>query len=121
MNDLLTSFQSADLEKLQKEFEVLTFPNDFDLVYQDQIPSAGIAVVEGALELLKNSKVMETINPGQVIGISHLLEEIPFKFVCRVKANSKIILIGKSKLLSSIKNKRSPLYPLLRPFRAEKR
>ena len=117
MKELSDTFHSADIEKLQKEFEVLTFPNDFDFIYPDQIPSAGVAIVEGSVELIKNTRVIQTIDKGWIIGISQLLEEVPFKCGCRVKANSKVIMIGKSTLLESIKDKNSTLYPVLGQFR----
>lgn len=104
----------VDVKELGKEFEILRFQTDFDLIYENQIPTAGFVVVSGSIELMKNSKVRSVIPPRNVIGLSHLLEGTPSKLGLRVKANSEIIVIGKSILLISLKKKQSPLLKLLK-------
>lgn len=101
MKEKINPLNSEEIEALKKDFELLTFPSDFDLVYEDQVPNTGIALIEGAIELVKKSKVKEIIKDRGLIGIAQLLDEKPVKFGLRVKANSKIILLGKSDILSS--------------------
>lgn len=102
------------LEILKKEFDILTFPNDFDLVYENQIPATGVAVLEGMIELIKGSKVKGKYSAGHLLGLSQLLEDTPVKFGFRVKAQSKVILIGKSKFLECSKKKGNLLKKLLK-------
>lgn len=99
----INSLKQSEMKALSQEFEVLTFPNDFELIYENHIPSAGIAIVDGSLELLKKSKVQHVVPSGHVLGIQELLHEKPIPYACRVKANSKVILLGKSKLLEAMK------------------
>lgn len=89
----------GDIEILEKEFDILTFPNDFDLVYENQIPSTGVAILDGCVEMMKGSKIQDTITKGHVLGLQELLEEIPSKYGYRVKAHSKVVLIGKSQII----------------------
>jgi len=99
MMEKVNPLNAKEIESLKKDFELLTFPSDFDLVYEDQVPNAGIALIEGSIELIKNSKVKEIIRDKSLIGIEQLLDQKPVKYGFRVKANSKIILLGKSDLM----------------------
>lgn len=116
MKEKVTLLGKKELNALQKEFEVLTFTSDFDFVYEEQVPPAVIVIVEGKLELIKNSKVIQEVTSGHLLGMKQLLEETPVKTGCRVKGNSRVILLGKSHLLKSVKNKRSPLYSLMSSY-----
>jgi hypothetical protein len=99
MLDNLTPLTMSEIEILKKDFEVLTFPHDFNLVYEGQIPCAGVTLLEGQIEILKASKIITIIDAPNLLGINQLLSGIPVKYGCCVKANSKIILLGKSDLL----------------------
>lgn len=101
-----------DLAKLKKEFEVFTFPSDMELAYEEHVPLTGIILINGVLEIFDGEKVVETINPPHMVGVANLVNEIPVQYGCRVKANSQVILIGKSKILDILKDKRSHLFKL---------
>lgn len=116
MIENVSTLGDKELQSLKDQHDVLTFATDFVLVYEKQIPQAAIIVVEGTLELIKNTKVLKEINAGHLLGLKELLEERPVRTSCRIKANSKIILLGKSHLLKSLKDRRSPLYRLLNTF-----
>lgn len=104
-----------DLKQLTEEFEVLTFPNDMDLIYEDHVPVTGIILLEGTLEIFKGDTIVETIvPPPTMVGVGNLINEIPVDNGCRIKAKSKVILIGKSKILDILKDKRSHLFKLLK-------
>lgn len=111
MMDKLTPISFNDIEILKKDFEVLTFTNDFELVYENQIPCTGIALIEGHIEIFKDSKIISVVDAPNLFGIIELLGGIPVKYGCRVKANSKIILLGKSDILS-FRKKNSKGHPL---------
>lgn len=113
MKEKIILLGPEDLTKLSSSFEILTFKNDFDLVYEHQIPSAGIALLEGNIELIQNSLVAQIIKPGHLLGVNQLLSGKAVDYGCRVKANSKIILLGKSEVLAYVKDKKSQLFPLL--------
>jgi hypothetical protein len=111
MMEKVTSLSSADIDILKKDFEILTFPNDFDLVYENQVPCAGIALIDGQIEILKDSKVELIISSGHLLGVGQLLSGTPVRYGCRLKAKSKIILLGKSDILS-FQSKKSKLHPI---------
>lgn len=114
MKEKASLLNPTDIEILEREFETLTFPNDFDLVYENQIPSTGVAILEGTVELIKNSKVFAKFDANYLLGLNHLIHETPARYGMRVKANSKVILLGKSQIMNSVKNRRSVLYKMLR-------
>lgn len=87
-----------DISILGQAFETLVFPNDFDLIYENHVPTAGLVLIEGKLELLKKSKTKIEITDPHLLGISELQDGSPFPYGCRVKANSKVMLIGKSQI-----------------------
>lgn len=114
MKEKIIQLKPEDLLKFSQSFELLTFKNDFDLVYENQIPSAGIVLLEGLIELVSRSKVVMNVYPGHLLGVMNLLNAQPVTYGCRVKANSKIILLGKSDILNYVKNKKSDLFPILK-------
>jgi signal-transduction protein with cAMP-binding, CBS, and nucleotidyltransferase domain len=116
MKEKSNPLDSAAVLKLLNTCEVFTFNNDFILVYENQIPTTGIALLEGAIELTKETKVLVTVKEPHILGIYNLLNERPFQYGCRVKANSKIILLGKSMVLENLKNKKSELFSFLKNY-----
>ena len=114
MMEKIYYLSSIEMDILKKDFEILTFANDFDIVYEEQVPCTGIAIVEGEVEFLKNSKVEKTLTEGHVIGIYHLINEYPATHGCRIKAKSKIILLGKSDILELKQSKESKNHPILK-------
>ena len=109
MKKNISLLSRSDLESLKKNREVLSFAADFDLVYEKQIPNAGIALLEGNIELVKNKVPMETLTAGCLLGVHHIIHEEPVKLGAKILKNSKIILIGKSEIVESLKE--SPSSP----------
>jgi signal-transduction protein with cAMP-binding, CBS, and nucleotidyltransferase domain len=103
-----------EIDVLKKDFEILTFSNDFDIVYEDQVPCAGIAIIEGEVEFIKNSKVEKNLKEKNLIGVYHLMNEYPATHGCRIKAKSKIILFGKTDILQLMLTNKSKNHPLLK-------
>ncbi|MCM2351270.1 MAG: hypothetical protein NDI69_14710 [Bacteriovoracaceae bacterium] len=114
MKENLNFLNPEDIEALKDEFEVQTFSHDFDLVYENQVPTAGIALINGELQLIRKSKVHKLINTGCLLGVNELLNHQPVKVGCRIKSNSQIVLLGKSEILSSLKNRKSKLFNLIK-------
>jgi signal-transduction protein with cAMP-binding, CBS, and nucleotidyltransferase domain len=114
MMEKIYFLSSIEMELLKKDFEILTFSNDFDIVYEEQVPCTGIAIIEGGVEFIKNSKVEKTLSEGHIIGVYHLMNEYPATHGCRIKAKSKIILLGKSEVLALKQTKKSKDHPILK-------
>ncbi|WPU63925.1 hypothetical protein [Peredibacter starrii] len=98
-----------DISILGQVFETLVFPNDFDLIYENHVPPTGVVLIEGKLEILKRNKPKLEITTLQSFGIKELLKGTPLPFGCRIKANSKVMLISKSLVLE---NKLADLFNL---------
>jgi signal-transduction protein with cAMP-binding, CBS, and nucleotidyltransferase domain len=114
MMEKICPLSLMEIDALKKDFEVLTFINDFDIVYEDQVPCTGIVIIEGKVEFIKNSKVQKTLHEGYLIGVYHLINEYPTTHGCRIKAKSKIILLGKSDILELKQTKNSQGHSLLK-------
>ncbi|WP_408096938.1 hypothetical protein ACJVC5_18030 [Peredibacter sp. HCB2-198] len=90
-----------DISILGQAFETLVFPNDFDLIYENHVPPAGVVLIEGKLEILKKNKIKMEITTSQVFGVDELVHGTPLPFGCRIKANSKVMLLSKSLVLKN--------------------
>ncbi len=107
--------ETLDLDTLKSHFETITFSSEFDLVYEKQIPNIGIILVDGEINLLNKRNHIELKSPGSIIGLQNLLNNIPFKFKCRVKKNSQLILLPKSEIIKILDEKSSELYKIIFP------
>lgn len=114
MKEKVNFLSPDEIEALTKQYDVLTFGHDFDVVYENQIPVTGIALIEGTLEFVKKSKPFYQIAQSCLIGVEDLMRGTPIKHGCRIKGNSKIILIGKSEILALLKNQKSKLFNLVK-------
>lgn len=103
----------SELSLLKSKHQVLSFSSDFDLVYEKQVPNAGVAVVDGEVELTRKSRVLETVGNGAILGVQQLLNQEPVKVGAKVKKNSKVILLGKSDIEDALNDKASGLSPLM--------
>lgn len=120
MKEKLNILNSEEVESLKQDYEVLTFPNDFDLVYENQIPSTGVALIKGQIELIKKSRPTQLIEENCLLGIKQLLDEQPVRLGCRIKSNSQIVLLGKSEIFSLLKNKDSKLFNVIKSLKLNK-
>lgn len=116
MKKNISKLTDQQISFLKENHEIHSFKNDCDLVYEKQIPNAGIALIDGEIELTKRSKTLEKITSGSLLGIHHLIHQEPSKLGCKVKKDSKIILLGKSEILDSLKDTKSKLFQLLKDF-----
>ena len=117
MKKNMSKLTDQQISILKENHEIHSFQNDCDLVYEKQIPNAGIALIDGEIELTKKSKTLEKITSGSLLGVHHLIYQEPTKLGCKVKKDSKIILLGKSEILDSLKDTKSKLFLLLKDFK----
>jgi signal-transduction protein with cAMP-binding, CBS, and nucleotidyltransferase domain len=121
MKKKINKLSEKQIKTLKETHEVLSINNDCDLVYEKQIPNAGIALIDGEIELTKKSKILERVSAGNLLGIHYVIHQEPFKFGCKVKKDSKIILIGRSEVLECIKNKESKLFGLIKDLEKDEK
>ena len=117
MKKMVSPLNEQQIEELKKSHEVLSISDDFEIVYEKQIPNTGIALLHGEIELTKRSKFFEKINSGSLFGIYQLIHQEPIKVGCKVKKDSKIILIGRSEILDYLKDSKSKLFHLIKDYR----
>lgn len=104
-----------DLDILKNHFETTTFNHEFNLIYEKQIPNTGIVLVDGEINLLNKKRAIILNAPGYILGLQNLINNIPFRFKCRVKKDSQLILLPKSDIIRIINEKQSDLYKIMFP------
>lgn len=117
MKKNVDTLNPSSLDALVKEHEILVVSNDFDFVYEKQVPNVAIALLEGDIELTKNSKSIEKISEACLLGVHNLLNLEPVKFGCRVKKNAKIIYLGRFEILNLLKDTGSILYSTFEKYK----
>jgi hypothetical protein len=121
MKKKINKLSEKAIKTLKETHEILSINNDCILVYEKQIPNAGIALIDGEIELTKKSKTLEKITSGYLLGIHHIINQEPVKVACKVKKDSKIILISRSDVLECIKNKESKLFGLINNIKEDEK
>jgi hypothetical protein len=114
MNKKMKLLNSLQMSTLKKKFGVLHFRYEFDLIYENQIPNTGIALVNGEIILNKKSKTVMKIKPGFLMGIHELINSEMVKLGCKVSADSEIIIINKSDILSAFEDDETEIMEILR-------
>jgi len=113
MNNSIKKLTPLQIKALKKKFQILKFNNDFNLVYESQVPNTGIVLLQGKLALIKKKKIQATIQPGSMLGVHELLNNEPVNQGCKVMGNSELIMIQKSDLIEALDDKNSDLYDIL--------
>jgi signal-transduction protein with cAMP-binding, CBS, and nucleotidyltransferase domain len=113
MKNHIQQIDLSDLETITDVFGIMTFSNDFDLVYEKQIPNTGIILLQGELSLTKKKSSLIVVTPGSLLGLQNMLNGIPINFKCSVKKDTSVILLPKSEIMKILKKKNSPLYKIL--------
>lgn len=91
-----TLLTSAQIELAKRSNEELIFSNDFDLIYEKQILPGVVILLNGEIQYLKNGIHNKVTAKGSVIGLKSIRKR--FKYQLRIKAGSRILLIGFSGL-----------------------
>ena len=113
MKNHIQQIELSDLETITDLFGIMTFSNDFDLVYEKQIPNTGIILFQGELSLTNKKSSLLVVTPGSILGVQNMLEGIPINFKCSIKKDTSVILLPKSEIMKILKKKKSPVYKIL--------
>lgn len=114
MNNKIKKLTQLQIKNLKKQFQSLKFSNDFDLVYESQVPNTGIVLLNGELALFQKKKIKSMIKPGNMLGVYELLNNEPVSHGCKVIGNSELIMIQKSDILDALSDEESDLYAILK-------
>ena len=113
MKNNIPQLDALNLKRIADFFEVITFNNDFDLVYEKQISNTGIILFHGEIELFKKKKSLLINTPGSIVRINSMLENVPLHYNCRVKKDSTIIMLPKSEIIKILQKRNDPLFKLI--------
>jgi signal-transduction protein with cAMP-binding, CBS, and nucleotidyltransferase domain len=105
---------TEELNMLKQRYTALKFNNDFELVYDSQIPNTGIVLLQGQIALLKRKKVKDVLPPGTLLGVSNLINNLPMNVDCKLLGNSEVIMLNKSEILEALNNQDSELYQIIK-------
>lgn len=98
MNYNSKTLNTNEIELLKKYFDVVTFPHDYQMVYENQIPQVALVLINGSIHLKVRKKIIKILVPGVLIGAFHLLHDHPVVYGCEISAQSQVVLIHKSEL-----------------------
>jgi hypothetical protein len=115
MKKNLTTISASEIEMLKLTREVVSVEADIDIVYEKQVPIAGLVLVQGEIEFTKKYKTLSTINSSCVVGVSEVLNEMPVQLGCKVKKDSEVIFLGRSEIINAAEEK-SDLFPLVKKY-----
>lgn len=115
MKKNLTTLTANEVEQLMKSRETISVHADTEIVYEKQVPNAGLILVQGEIEFFKRSKNQGNMTSSCIIGMNEVLHEIPVKMGCKVKKDSQIILLGKSEILRA-SDEHSDIFPFIKKF-----
>lgn len=116
MKKSLTEISVSQLENLRRDHKVISFDMDMDLVYEKQIPIAGLVLLQGEIEFTKRYKTQGTTTTSCILGLNEVMNELPVQHGCKVKKDSEVILLGKSELLRAISEEQSAIFPLIKKY-----
>lgn len=114
MKNKIKELTSYEIDLFKSSFSTFVFNQEVDFVYERQIPTAGILLLEGEMTLLKRKKPKLTISPGTMIGLFELFHNLPAKHGLKISKNSRLLIIQKSELMETLKNQMSPIYSILK-------
>ncbi len=96
---LFADLPEADLEALYRRAEPVTLEAGEWLIHEGDMGDALFAVLEGAIEITKQSDkhevVLATRGPGEVIGEMALLDQTPRTASARTTQTTRVLKIGK--------------------------
>ena len=114
MNEKIKKLSSEQIKFLKKKFQSLKFNNDFNLVYESQVPNTGIVLIDGEINLIRKKKSLSLNKPGIMLGVYELLNNLPTAHGCMVLGNTELIMIQKSDLMEALSDKDSELYHIIK-------
>jgi CRP-like cAMP-binding protein len=119
MKKKMKQLDPSQIKKLSENYKEIVFNNDFDFVYEEQIPNSALILIDGEILLSRKNKIIEKIHPGSLLGAYQLLHDEPVKFACKINRKSKAILLNKTALLECLRDRTSPLFEIIQQLQIE--
>lgn len=110
--DIIT-LTTDEIKTLKEIQEPIVFRNDFDLIYESQVPNVGVVFLEGEIKLLKKKKVLDTLPRGSIIGLYHLIHNFPLPVGVKIYKDTSVLMIEKSLIIQALAQKSGTLYQII--------
>jgi hypothetical protein len=114
MKSNIIKLTAKQIKYFKKDFELLKFTSDFELVYELQIPNTGIVLISGELSLFQKNKTISKIKPGNMLGVHAIINSEPVDHGCKVVGNSELILLHKADIMDALSDEHSELYAIIK-------
>ena len=72
------------------------YNTETELIYEGQSPTAGYLLLKGEIHFIKRKKIIQTIKPGTLFGVTELMENSPLKHTVKIAKNSKVCILDRS-------------------------
>ena len=115
MNTLnLIKLENSMISEIKNLSSQKKFLINSPLFYEGQIPIVAYLIIDGSIQLLKNSKIKKILRAGSLIGLNELMTNSPVKFEALVQAESTLCFLDKSTILETLREENSSLANLLK-------
>lgn len=113
MSKEIIKLSEEEITTLKELQPPLFFQNDFDLVYESQVPNVGLVFLQGEVKLLKKKKVLDSLPIGSMVGLYHLIHNTPLPMGIKICKNSSVLMLEKSAILEALSAKSGALYQII--------
>lgn len=113
MSKEIIKLSEKEITTLKELQSPLFFQNDYDFIYESQIPNVGLVFLQGEVKLLKKKKVLDSLPIGSMIGLYHLIHNTPLPMGVKICKNSSVLMLEKSAILEALSLKSGALYQII--------
>lgn len=112
MKDVNSGFTlgQKDIEKILSLSVPYTYNHHSQLFYEGQTPIVAYLVLEGEIHLTKNKRMRTKVIPGQILGLTELVEHKPLPFAAEALPKTKVVFLD----ISTVKEILSGQLPALK-------
>ncbi len=90
------------VDTLKQLTDCHTYKISTELFTQGNTPFVAYLLVEGTIQLHRNKKIAQTIQPGTIIGLKELMEHTPSDFTANILPGGTVYHIDRSTILEII-------------------
>jgi len=97
--------KQAEIKRIKAACPPKTFTKEFPLFYAGQIPNMACLLAEGEVVLTDSAtKEQVSLAPGDLLGLYHVINSLPWDTTAVILANSKASLIDKATFLELLES-----------------
>ncbi len=84
------------IEKLLVHCQASIYNTESEIIYEDHVPTAGYLLLEGEVQFIKRKKIIQTLGPRTLFGVTELMESSPMKHTVKISEKAKVCILDKS-------------------------